>query len=177
MIDKIKGKKGVKSQDYRDLEELLTNNEEVQAINAEIEEAATSGYSPLTYKERVFVQEYCKHGGLKKAAMDAGYAEAGAHSMANKMIHKPHIQIAILKRQQALSNLAIISKEWVMIELAEIVEELKSKPNPDVNTQMKALDMICKLSGFYNETTINLQNNFNQIEIKIIKKDEPTQLD
>lgn len=176
MIDRIKGDRGKRSNDYKELEELLSNSEEIQEINNEIEESVTSGYSPLTYKERIFIQEYCKHGGLKKAAISAGYKEDNASIIANNLLKKPHIQIAILKRQQALSNLAIISREWVMIELAEIVEELKSKPVVDVNTQMKALDMICKLSGFYNETTINLQNNFNQIEIKIVKKDDTTQI-
>lgn len=177
MIDKIKGKAGNKSRDYKELEELLTNTDEVLEINAEIEENATTGFSPITYKERIFVQEYCKHGVLRTAAIAAGYSETSAHTMANKLLHKPAVQLAILKRQQALSNIAIINREWVMLELAEIVEELKSKPVIDTNTQLKALDMICKLSGFYNETTINLQNNFNQIEIKIIKKDEPTQID
>jgi hypothetical protein len=177
MIDKIKGKAGKRSKDYKELEELLIPTDEVIELNSEIEESLTSGYSPITYKERIFVQEYCKHGILKKAAISAGYGEAGAHTMANRLLHKPNVQLAILKRQQALSNIAIINREWVMLELAEIVEELKSKPVIDTTTQLRALDMICKLSGFYNETTINLQNNYSQIEIKIVKKDEPEQLD
>ena len=176
MIDKIRGKAGNKSKDYKELEELLTNTDQIVELNAEIEDSVTSGFSPLTYRERIFVQEYCKHGILRTAAIAAGYSETSAHTMANRLLHKPAVQLAILKRQQALSNIAIINREWVMLELAEIVEELKSKPVIDTTTQLKALDMICKLSGFYNETTINLQNNYSQIEIKIVKKDEPTEL-
>lgn len=154
-----------------EINEILKNNEDFLNLNKELEDELNSGYTPLTYKERIFVQEYCKHGGLQKAALTAGYSEKSTNTIANHLINKPHIKVAILKRQQALSNISIINKEWVMTELAEIVEELKFENKNDVISKLKVLDMICKLNGLYNDTTINVQNNFDSIQIQIIKKD------
>ena len=89
------------------------------------------------------------------------------------MLKEPGVQLAILKRQQALASVAAISREWVMTELTEIIEDCRLADKPDRNLQIKALDMIAKLAGYYNaDIQVNVQNNIDSIKIEIVKSDE-----
>lgn len=159
----------------KQIEELQTKLTQPTELDEEAE-IRLREFSPLSYKERIFVQEFCKHGIARQAAIAAGVPPKSSSHLANRWLNEPHIQIAILKRQQAISNLSIINREWVMLELAQIIEDLKSTNNPDLGLHLKALDMINKMAGFYNDQSISIGNTFNNIEIKIVKNDEPKQI-
>jgi hypothetical protein len=79
----------------------------------------------------------------------------------------------ILKRTQAIAMASAVTKEFVLVELAEIIEEMRASDFPDRNIQLKALDMIAKLSGFYQpDLMVNIQNNVDKINIQIIRPGE-----
>jgi len=131
----------------------------------------------LNYRQKVFVIHYTRHFNGAQAAREAGYAPDHAAIRANELLNNPGVQEAILKRTQALAMASAITKEYVLVELAEIIEELRMCDTPDRNIQLRALDMISKLSGFYQpDLMVNIQNNVDKINIQIIKPGEDESL-
>ena len=127
----------------------------------------------LEYRAKLFAIHYCKDFNATAAAVLAGYSKKSAHSQGYQLLKEPGVQLAILKRQQALASVAAISREWVMTELTEIIEDCRLADKPDRNLQIKALDMIAKLAGYYNaDIQVNVQNNIDSIKIEIVKSDE-----
>jgi len=132
----------------------------------------------LTYKQKLFAIHYCQGLTGTNAVIAAGYSKNGAHVMANTLLKHEGVQLLILRRQQALANASRINREYVMQELAELIEEQRMSHNPDRNLQLKILEMICKLNGLYTpDVQLNLQNNAESIKIEIVKPnaDEPDQ--
>lgn len=125
----------------------------------------------LNYQQKVFVIKYCQHYNGTQAAREAGYSEISAHNKSSELLKLPEVQVAILKRQQAIQLASAVTKEYVLSELAEIVEEARAEKRPNRNLQMKALDMIAKVAGFYSNDnpTVNIQNNIDSIKIEIVK--------
>jgi hypothetical protein len=125
----------------------------------------------LTYQQKLFAINYCKAFNGTQAAIAAGYSEKGAHVRAHKLLNTPGVQLYILRRQQAMAAATAVTREWVLTELAEIVEEVRMAEEPDRNLQLKALDMINRLAGYYApETQVNIQNNqVESIRIEIVQ--------
>ena len=129
--------------------------------------------SRLSYKQKIFVIHYLRHGSATQAAKDAGYGHSGARVTGHNLLENPKVQMEILKRTQAIAMASAVTKEFVLVELAEIIEEMRASDTPDRNIQLRALDMISKLAGFYQpDLMVNIQNNVDKINIQIIKPRE-----
>lgn len=141
-----------------------------------LEDLETDGqFQKLEYRAKLFAIHYCKDFNATAAAVLAGYSKKSAHSQGYQLLKDPGVQLAILKRQQALASVATISREWVLTELTEIIEDCRLADKPDRQLQIKALDMISRLAGYYNaDIQVNVQNNIESIKIEIIKADEST---
>lgn len=129
--------------------------------------------SRLSYKQKIFVIHYTRHGSATQACKDAGYSPEAARVTGHNLLQNPKVQMEILKRTQAIAMASAVTKEFVLVELAEIIEEMRASDFPDRNIQLKALDMIAKLSGFYQpDLMVNIQNNVDKINIQIIRPGE-----
>jgi hypothetical protein len=155
------------------IDELLNQDDELAPIQLEeIEQDPT--LTRLTYKQKLFCLNYIRlNFDGTKAALASGYADSSAGVAAHRLLQQPDIQLYILKRQQAIANAAGITREYVLAELAEIIEEVRMQAEPDRQLQLKALDMINRLAGFYQpDTLVNVQNNVESIKIEIVRPNE-----
>jgi len=156
--------------DMRTLEELLQTPEVVDDTEFEEELERDPLIANLTYRQKLFAIHYCKAGDGTGSAIAAGYSENGAHVRANRLLKNPGVQQLIRRRQHALANASGMTREYVMTELMEIIEEQRMSNIPDRGLQMKALDMISKLNGYYApELQLNVQNNIESVKIEIIR--------
>jgi phage terminase small subunit len=133
-----------------------------------------AGNERLTYKQRVFVNEYCKNLNATQACIIAGIAESNANDQGQRFLANPKIQRAIVRRLNALSFVSAISKETIITELFQIYETLLTAPKQDYGLQLKALEIISRLQGYYNaQQQINIQDNSVEgIKITIVNPNE-----
>jgi hypothetical protein len=111
--------------------------------------------APLTYKQKLFVNEYCVDFNVTAAYKRAFSAmitedksEVNIKRCAFVMWNNPGVQEAILLRVNALSQASRIKKEWILGELMTIYEELKFDGKPQIANKLKVLDAITKLQGY-----------------------------
>ena len=133
-----------------------------------------AGNEKMTYKQRVFVNEYCKNLNATQACIFAGIAESNANDQGQRYLATPKIQRAIVRRLNALSFVSAISKETVVIELFQIYENLLMSPKQDYALQLKALEIISRLQGYYSPINqINIQDNSVEgVKITIVNPNE-----
>lgn len=126
--------------------EPLIPNETIDRIDAYT--------APLTYRQKLFVNEYAVDynvtAAYKRAFSSAlqDKSETNIKRCAFIMWNKPNVQEAILLRVYALSQASRIKKEWILGELMTIYEELKSDVRPNILNKLKVLDAITKLQGY-----------------------------
>ena len=157
----------------RSLEELLKEPDSIDEEEVQTGLEQVGEYAKMDYRAKLFAIHYCKEFNGTRAAIQSGYSEKSAHTTANKLLSTPGVQLAILKRQHALASVATLTREYVLTELSEIIEECRAADKPDRHLQLKALDMIAKLSGYYaSDIQLNVQNNIESIKIEIIKAHE-----
>lgn len=151
--------------------DLIKQIQEVVDDNSDLEALATN--DELTYQQKMFVINYCNNGySQTDAARDAGYDEKNVYNTAYHLMKNPKVKEAILKRTQALQKASSITKEYVLVELTNMFEELRAETRPNRLLQLKTLELISKLSGFtLPENQINIQNNVDSIKIEIVTKD------
>jgi len=153
------------------------NKKELQKIEKtlkktiEVDGGILNDDTDLTYQQKVFVIKYCQHYNGTQAALEAGYAQKSAHNASSDLLKVPAVQNAILKRQQALQIASAVTREYVLSELVDIIEEVRAQDKPNNLIKMKALEMISKIAGFSSpDTQFNIQNNIDSIKIEIVKK-------
>ena len=124
----------------------------------------------LTYRQKLFAIHFCQGMTATKAAIAAGYSENGAHVRANDLLKHEGVQLMILRRQQALAAASNVTRERIMVELGDIIEEIRMSRNPDRNLQLKVLDMLAKMNGMYQpDFQVNVQNNIESVKIEIVR--------
>jgi hypothetical protein len=135
----------------------------------EIEEAHI-GNENLTYMQRLFVNSYCNHMNANKAAVECGISIASASQRGGQYLRSPKIQRAIIKRLNALSMVSAINREVVLVELYQMFQETQAEARQDRHLQLKILDLISKMQGFYNTgPQLNItDNSLEGIKIQIV---------
>jgi phage terminase small subunit len=83
-----------------------------------VEVAQVAEDTPLTPRQRAFVEEYLTDLNGSQAAIRAGYSPTSAHVIATENIRKPNIAAAIARGQAARANRVGITKETVLQEMA-----------------------------------------------------------
>jgi hypothetical protein len=147
--------------------EALRDSEGLKELDAE-EIGKTTKH--LTYMQRLFVNSYCTHMSGRRAAMDCGVAEGSASVRAHQYLKMPKIQEAIIKRLNAMSVVSAINKEVILVELYQMFQETQSDRSYDRNLQIKILELISRLQGFYHTTPqVNItDNSLEGIKIQIV---------
>ena len=77
--------------------------------------------SQLTYKQKMFVENYLKTGNLSKAARDAGYSPNNSSVTGQNLIKKPHISKEIDRRRSEVIEKSEIDVDLMMKRLYDIV--------------------------------------------------------
>ncbi|MES9934297.1 MAG: terminase small subunit [Candidatus Sedimenticola sp. PURPLELP] len=73
----------------------------------------------LTTKQRKFVRYYIQFGGnATRAAKEAGYGEASAHTTSHRMLKVPHIQQAIKEEAETVIRSGVAVAADVLVDLA-----------------------------------------------------------
>lgn len=101
----------------------------------------------LTPKQQRFVEEYVVDHNGTRAAIAAGYGEAGADSYAAQLRAKPNIRAAIADREAHIADHLGMTQAWVLENLKEVIEE--AKRGRDHPNALRGLDMHMKHRGMY----------------------------
>lgn len=128
----------------------------------------------LTIKQRIFVNQYCNTMNAAQSCVMAGISPKNANDQGQRFLAMPKIQRAVIKRLNAMSFVSAINKETILIELFEIYQNLLNSPKQDPVLQLKALEIISRLQGYYTpQTQINVQDNSVEgIKITIVNPNE-----
>jgi phage terminase small subunit len=118
----------------------------------------------LNDKQKLFINEYVKNPNATQAAIAAGYSKKTAGSIGDENLKKPEIKEEILRRQAIAAAGAEVDAIWLNTRLRQMVERcMTAEPvydkqgNPtgeyrfDSAGANKALDMLAKRIGFYEE--------------------------
>jgi phage terminase small subunit len=102
----------------------------------------------LTDKQRLFIQNYLSNGfNATKAALDAGYSENTAYSIASENLRKPEIRSAIdAELDFILANKKELTKK-VVDKYAEIAFD---KDDSSDGNRIRACDGLAKYLGMHN---------------------------
>jgi hypothetical protein len=133
---------------------------EIEAIYEEI---------PLTYKEKIVVEEMCRHGNMTKAGMAIGIKESSASAAVSHYMNKANVQLAIIRRQQAIAKASLVTKEWITTELLDMYETVRGRKVPNEDLVLRILQTIAKVNGLDGGLNLEALNNVDSIEIKITK--------
>lgn len=106
----------------------------------------------LNAREVLFVQFMLSLNNGTKAAIAAGYAEAGAHVQASRMLQRPKIREALAAASKQICEDLNISPERTLAELASVAyAPLKGMTDSGRSTKVKALDHLMRHLGQYRE--------------------------
>lgn len=101
----------------------------------------------LTRKQELFIEYYLANGfNGTKAAIDAGYSEHTAHSIANENLKKPEIKAEIERLNKERVSGVILSKETLLKHLNDIMVSNMTDPK-GVYASLKAIEIINKMNG------------------------------
>jgi phage terminase small subunit len=140
----------------------------------------------LTAKQKKFGDEYLIDLNQKQAAIRAGYSLRTAESQASRLLVNVKVQEYINKRRKEIEQERGVSPESVIADLQNAVEialgvketlvqcstvdkdgahTLTSVPvkKTDLNSYLKAVDMIAKHLGFYEQHNKQKQNDNNVV--------------
>ena len=110
----------------------------------------------------------------RRAAIECGISEGSASVRAHQYLKIPKIQEAIVKRLNAMSMVSAINKEVILVELYQMFQETQSESHQDRNLQIKILELISRLQGFYHTTPqVNItDNSLDGIKIQIVTNND-----
>lgn len=133
----------------------------------------------LTVKQEKFIDYYVRTGNATQAAISAGYSPKTAYSIGNENLNKPEIKKVIEERlnklqnertadtQEILENLTAILRSQAQEEVILVVKGnvQKLSKSPSVRDRLRAMDIMCKISGLYQDKT---EISFNQQPVVIV---------
>ena len=103
--------------------------------------------SPLTSKQKRWVDEYCRDLNAAAASVRAGYSAKCAGSIGHENLNKPDIAAAVRVRQAALAEKLEIRRVDVVKNLLQAHEMAREDRNPAA--MIAALVTIAKILGLY----------------------------
>jgi len=152
-------------QTAKQLEDLILNSEK---LPGDLETGVA--IRKLNYRELLFVMHLVKDASsITRATTAAGYADP---NYGYRLLEEAHIQQELERRTYALQAVQAITRDNIQAEILTILQDCKSEKATDKNIQLKCIDMICKINGYYAlDTQVNIQNNLSSIKIEIVKND------
>ena len=101
----------------------------------------------LSDKQMAFVVEFLACNNATQAAIRAGYSPRSAKQIGSEKLKNPIIAEKIRQAREAAAERNEVDRDWVLTRANNIVES----PGTAVKDQLKAMDLICKLLGLFEE--------------------------
>jgi len=101
----------------------------------------------LTTKNKRFIEEYVIDFNATRAAINAGYSEKTARSIASELLTKPDIRNAIKHHLDKLSAETFINREMILTGLLK--EAMDRGERSTSAARVSAWDKLAKVSGLY----------------------------
>jgi hypothetical protein len=114
----------------------------------------------LSVKEIKFIENYLALGGLDvgKAAIAAGYGEKNASSSGNRILKRDRVKEKLKEFRKQIEANAGNSRDKMMRDLEKVIEEARAGDYPNYTAILKAMDMKCKMLGYYNPEVQQVNN-------------------
>ncbi len=123
----------------------------------------------LTFKQRIFCEEFIKERNATKAALKAGYSKSSAASIASENLQKPDIvKYLDLKMEEAVEKIGV-TRDWRLEMLKKGVElNFQGKADKDGCVDLKGLKGLIsemnKMAGDHAVTTSNINVQTSNLE-------------
>ena len=147
-----------------------------------------AGTRALTERQKRFAQQYVQHFELRRAAIEAGYAERSAHAAATKLINNPLVQSYIAQLQAERIERTNISQDAVVYEIARLafsslkgIVKIDENGLPQIDMSAITDDTWAALSEANTTTTTVRDPKGNEttrtsVKVKLIDKRGPLEL-
>jgi len=99
----------------------------------------------LTVRQQRFIDEYMLDFNATAAAKRAGYSAKSAHQRGYELVHNPEVAARIKKRGASDAEVLGITREWILAELRDLLEQ--AKENGKLGPANRALELLAKLRG------------------------------
>ncbi len=123
----------------------------------------------LTFKQRIFCNEYLKEKNATRAALNAGYSKDSASTIGSENMQKPQvIKYLALKMNEAIEKIGV-TRDWRLEMLKKGVElNFQGKADKDGCVDLKGLkgliNEINKMAGDHAVTTSNINVQTSNLE-------------
>jgi phage terminase small subunit len=101
----------------------------------------------LTFRQRMFIEEYSIAKNGTQAAIRAGYATRSARVTASQLLTKPHIRAAVGALEKQSAERLEITRQTVLEELRAVIE--LARQLGDAHAMIKGWQEISKICGYY----------------------------
>jgi phage terminase small subunit len=122
----------------------------------------------LNDANNIFIDEYISNGGFGSRAYEKAYGHNAstnaARSGSSQLLNDPLIQNEIQKRREEIRERSNIKKEDIVNHLLQLIEDCKT--DKDKNHLIKALDMLNKMNGLY-QNNLDITSGGEKITINI----------
>jgi len=128
----------------------------------------------LTDKQQRFIEEYLVDSNGKQAAIRAGYSEKTAEVQASRLLSYAKIKEAVVVLQEKTSAKLEITREGLLKDLINIVEDHKGKGGFPPHA-LRAIEMLLKAQGWNEPDKTEVKHlgiTFNYVKPMDDKKDE-----
>lgn len=99
-----------------------------------------------------FVEEYVVDGNATQAAIRAGYSPKTAKAQGSRLLTFVDVATAVAELQQQVSVRVQLDAQYVLLGLARNAEEARALGTPQFAASNRALELIGKHAGMFNET-------------------------
>lgn len=113
--------------------------------------------SSLSPRQLAFVEQYSVHGNASRAAREAGYPSASAHTTSNRLLKNEKIRAVLAARRAETAQRMALDRERVIQELRAAVEVARTKG--DASAMIAGWREIGRMLGFYEPEVLRIDVN------------------
>ena len=101
----------------------------------------------LSPRQQAFVEHYSVHGNASRAAREAGYPAASAHTTSNRLLKNEKIRAELAARRAETAQRTALDRDRVIQELRAAVEVARTKG--DASAMVAGWREIGRMLGYY----------------------------
>lgn len=122
----------------------------------------------LTVKQDKFCRLYARTGNGTQAAIEAGYSEVSAHSIASENLNKPEIAAEVAKHRHRIAERLDVSREKLINDAAHDAESASIAG--DYGSANANRTFIAKVQGYMIERSVNLNVDLNGEHLRALQE-------
>ena len=111
----------------------------------------------LSPRQQAFVEHYSVHGNASRAAREAGYPAASAHTTSNRLLKNEKIRAELAARRAETAKRMALDRDRVIQELRAAVEVARTKG--DASAMIAGWREIGRMLGFYEPEVCRIDVN------------------